>query len=213
MFSWWHLRTADLPAMRYSAGHLQGCFMKTKINFLGSKSSPCLKENSCQIWGALWQGDLRTTEPLSSSGDARSLSCLFFMFPHTVNHRTSSRWDVQNELHHPLNPWTPRVDNSKASHTLCKLPSPGTTCLLWQVTVGREGDSCTLPGVLSAAQQTLLPARPFEGFLSCTAAASPAAKDARDASKELWFSSAPCGPPSCYYTNSLSHCGTEFLVC
>ena len=117
IFSWWHLHTAELPAMRYIAGHLQGCFMKTKINFKGSKSSPCLKEKSCQIWGYTVTGCSQNCRATPLSDDASCLSCLFFAFPHTVNHWTSSRRDVQNELHHPLNPLTPRVNISNSPHT------------------------------------------------------------------------------------------------
>lgn len=143
IFSCWHLHTADLLAMRYIAGHVQGCFMKTKINFTGSQSSPCLTEQSCQIWGYTETGCSQNYRATQLSDDASCLSCLSFAFSHTVNHWNSSRQDAQKELYFSLNPWSPMANLSNSPHVLPKLPPPGITWLVWQAIVGRG--TCRTP--------------------------------------------------------------------
>lgn len=118
--------------------------------------------------------------------------------PRTVNHWTSSRRDVQNKLHHPLNPLTPRVNTSNSPHAS---QAPTT----WDHLPGLASDSGQRggavlqdsTGIFSAAQKMLLSDHLLDGFLSFPAVTFLSPKNARNASKKLWFCSAPHGPPSC----------------
>lgn len=94
------------------------------------------------LWCILRRSPKYRATPLSD--DANCLSSLFSTLPHTLKRWTSSTRDVQNELK-PLNPLTPRVNIANSPHALRKLPPPGTTGLVWQVRVSREGGSCRTP--------------------------------------------------------------------
>lgn len=127
--------------MRYIAGLLQGCFMKTKINFIGSKSSPCLKEKSCQVWGYAVTRCSQNYRATQLSDHASCLSCLFFMFPPLpalwiTGLLPDGMFKINCII--PLILWLQGLI-PQTLPTLHKLPPPGITCLVWQVIVGRGG--------------------------------------------------------------------------
>lgn len=187
--------------MRYIAGLLQGCFMKTKINFIGSKSSPCLKEKSCQVWGYAVTRCSQNYRATQLSDHASCLSCLFFMFPPLpalwiTGLLPDGMFKINCII--PLILWLQGLI-PQTLPTLHKLPPPGITCLVWQVIVGRGGGAVLQDstGIFSAAQKMLLSDHLLDGFLSFPTVTFLSPKNARNASKKLWFCSAPHGPPSC----------------